>query len=172
MTALRTVLVVTLLGLILSCAAQAQEHMVFLVRHAEKAVEPAADPPLSTQGLLRAESLAVRIANAKPSAIYTSQYQRTQMTANPLARAVGIGITVVPIDKASAGDYPQLLRMRICAQPAGSNAVIIGHSNTIPTIAAAWTAQSVRPIAEDEYNRMLIIKFKDCQAVEWLDLRY
>lgn len=171
MTALRTVLA-ALLGLILGCAAQAQEHTVFLVRHAEKAMEPAADPPLSKQGLLRAESLAIRIANANPGAVYTSQYQRTQMTAKPLAHAIGVGITVVPIDKANAGDYPQLLRMRICAQPAGTNAVIIGHSNTIPAIAAAWTAQSFRPIAEDEYNRILIIKFKDCQAVEWLDLRY
>ncbi|MFZ9363568.1 MAG: SixA phosphatase family protein, partial [Arenimonas sp.] len=136
------------------------------------ASEPPADPPLSAAGEQRAMILAGRLANANPAAIYTSQYQRTQLTAKRLAQAIGIGITVVPIDKANAGEIPQQLRERICAQPANTSAVIIGHSNTIPAIAEAWTAESVRPIADDEYNRILIIKLKDCQAAGWLDIRY
>ncbi len=161
-----------MLALLVSGAVSAESHTVFLVRHAEKATEPASDPPLSAAGMQRADTLAHLLANAKPVAIYTSQYQRTQLTAKPLADAVGIAITVVPIDKAAATEYPQQLRERICAQPPDSNAVIIGHSNTIPAIAAAWTTQSVRPIADDEYNRMLIIKLKECIVVESLDLRY
>ena len=164
--------VAALLSLMLGNAVQAQEHMVFLLRHAEKASEPPADPPLSATGEQRAGILAIRLANANPAAIFTSQYQRTQLTAKPLAETVGIGITVVPIDKANAGEYPQQLRERVCAMPANSNTVIIGHSNTIPAIAAAWTAEPVRPIADDEYNRVLIIKLKDCQVTGWLDLRY
>lgn len=163
---------VLLLALLLSGAASAQNQTVFLVRHAEKSAEPASDPGLTDSGIARAENLARRLANAKPAFIYTSQYQRTQRTAKPLAEAVGIGITVVPIDKSNAGEYPQLLKARICAQPANSNAVIIGHSNTIPAIAEAWTAESVQSIADDEYNRILIITLKDCQVLGWLDLRY
>ena len=71
-----------------------------------------------------------------------------------------------------AAEYPQQLLTRICALPADASAVVIGHSNTIPAIAEAWTAHPVRPIADDEYNRILIIKLKDCHAVESLDLRY
>ena len=143
MSAIRTG-VAALLSLMLGNAVQAQEHMVFLLRHAEKASEPPADPPLSAAGEQRASILAIRLANANPAAIFTSQYQRTQLTAKPLAEAVGIGITVVPIDKANAGEYPQQLRERVCAMPANSNTVIIGHSNTIPAVAALGCVMATR----------------------------
>ncbi len=161
-----------ILMLFISTAAHAQNHMVFLLRHAEKSAEPASDPGLTEIGTARAENLAVRLANAKPAAVFTSQYRRTQLTALPLAAASGISVTVVPIEKATAAEYPQQLLARICALPADASAVVIGHSNTIPAIAEAWTAHPVRPIADDEYNRILIIKLKDCHAVESLDLRY
>lgn len=164
--------IVAMLSLLISGAVSAQNHTVFLVRHAEKAAEPASDPGLTEIGIARAENLAVRLANAKLAAVYTSQYRRTQLTAMPLAAASGIPITVVPIDKASAADYPQQLLARICVLPADASAVVVGHSNTIPAIAEAWTAHSVRAIVDDEYNRILIIKLKECRAVESLDLRF
>lgn len=160
-----------ILAFLVSAPAAAKIQTVFLVRHAEKAAEPAADPALSATGMRRAEALAALLANAKPAAIFVSQYRRTQMTAVPLADLYGIGLTIVPVDKA-ANDYPRQLLARICALPADASAVVIGHSNTIPAIAEAWTALPARPIADDEYNRILIIRLKECIAMESLDLRY
>lgn len=161
-----------ILALFMTASAAAQNHTVFLVRHAEKATEPVTDPGLTEVGSARAENLATRLANAKPVAIYTSQYLRTQLTAAPLAAIAGINITVVPIEKSTADAYPNQLLARICALPTDSTAVIVGHSNSIPAIAEAWMALPVRPIADDEYNRILIIKLKECHAVESVDLRY
>ena len=160
-----------MIGLFLSAGATAQNHTVFMVRHAEKASEPAADPVLSEAGLRRAEALAVLLANANPAALITTQYQRSQMTAKPLADRIGVGITVLPVGK-DATDYPQQLLDRICALPADASALVVGHSNTIPAIAEAWTAQAVRPMDEHEYNRILIMKLKECRVAEFLELRF
>lgn len=163
---------ILLLALLISGAASAQNQTIFLVRHAEKSAEPASDPGLTDSGIARAENLARRLANAKPAAVYASQYRRTQLTAMPLAAASGVPVTVLPIEKNTADGYPQQLLTRICALPPDASAVVFGHSNSIPAIAEAWTAHAVRPISDDEYNRILIIKLKDCHAIELLDLRY
>lgn len=160
-----------MMGLVISAGATAQNHTVFLVRHAEKSSEPATDPALSEPGMRRAEVLADLLANAKPAVLFATQYQRTQMTAKPLADKIGVGITVLPVEK-GALDYPQQLLDRICVLPADASVLVVGHSNTIPAIAEAWTTQTIRPMTEDEYNRILIIKLKDCRAVEFLELHF
>ena len=74
----------------------AAQHTVFLVRHAERAdTTPGAarrwptDPDLSDAGRARAESLAAALKDAKITAIYTTEFKRTQQTAAPLAKALG-----------------------------------------------------------------------------------
>src|SRR6185369_592218 len=49
---------------------------VYLVRHAEKAAAPAADPPLLEAGNKRAQELARTLGNAGIKAIFTSQFLR------------------------------------------------------------------------------------------------
>src|SRR5687768_3222599 len=62
------------------------ETTVFIVRHAEKAPEPADDPVLSDIGQRRASDLAAMLADAGVDAILVSELQRTSLTAQPLAR--------------------------------------------------------------------------------------
>ena len=106
-----------MLALLVSGAVSAESHTVFLVRHAEKATEPASDPPLSAAGMQRADTLVHLLANAKPVAIYTSQYQRTQLTAKPLADAVGIahGERFRAIEGLWQGEGAVLARLRLPA---------------------------------------------------------
>src|SRR5215813_14052833 len=64
--------------------------VVLLVRHAEKAAQPADDPPLTQDGRHRAEALAAVTKDAHPTAIITTQLRRTVETAQPSASTTGI----------------------------------------------------------------------------------
>ena len=69
--------------------AHAEQHpltsVVVLVRHADKANEPADDPPLTPAGKRRAQDLASALRNAGLTAIITTQFLRSRQTALPLA---------------------------------------------------------------------------------------
>src|SRR5260370_22141468 len=59
---------------------------VILVRHAEKIIDPNnADPDLSPAGEARAQELVRMFGDAGITAIYATQYKRTQQTVKPLA---------------------------------------------------------------------------------------
>ena len=62
--------------------------VVLLVRHAEKAAQPAQNPPLTEAGAARAHSL--RSPDAGVTAIITTQYERTRKTAEPTALAMRV----------------------------------------------------------------------------------
>lgn len=78
---------------------QATTTIVF-VRHAETDLVTGAsrDPPLSSRGRARAELLANFVEDidviAGVDAIYTSPFRRTQQTAQPLAKRLGLEINV------------------------------------------------------------------------------
>ena len=126
-------------------AAQAPT-MVYLVRHAEKAAQPASDPALTSDGALRARALADVLAHAGVGAIITTQFARTKLTAAPLAERLGLSPETVSIATGVASN-PQAqadaLRAHIASvvaavrKHAGSAVLVVGHSNTIPAIVAA-----------------------------------
>ena len=62
--------------------------VVLLVRHAEKAAQPAQDPPLTDAGSARARALVAVARDAGVSAIITTQFLRTKNTAEPTATAL------------------------------------------------------------------------------------
>ena len=119
-----------LLGTVIDAAAQ---NAVFVVRHAERADGGAAgatsmanDPDLSDVGRTRAQALAAALKDAGVTAIFVTEYKRTQQTAEPLAKLLGIQPTIV-----SAKDAPGLLDK---AKAVTGRALIVGHSNTVPDI--------------------------------------
>lgn len=163
-----------LLCLTLSLAghAQASSQTVFLIRHAEKAQEPAGDPVLSEAGTARAARLPVLFANALPAAVFSTQFQRTRLTAQPTAEAAGVPVTVLAIDKDAADSYPQQVLAAICSLPDGAKALVIGHSNTVPAMVSAWAGEPVPEISEGEFDRLFMVKLRDCTVEGWSDLRY
>jgi broad specificity phosphatase PhoE len=68
---------------------------IFIVRHAEKA-DATKDPDLSEAGRARAEALAKTLRDANITAIYATEFKRTQQTAAPLAKILGITVTILP----------------------------------------------------------------------------
>ncbi len=100
---------------------------ILLVRHAEK-VSDAPDAALSEVGKQRAEKLARMLSDAGISAIYTSEVQRTQQTAAPLAKQLKLALTVIPAKDVSG------LVSKLKTLPSGRVVLVVGHSNTLPAI--------------------------------------
>ncbi|MGE0127890.1 MAG: histidine phosphatase family protein [Blastocatellales bacterium] len=140
---------------------------VYLVRHAEKAAAPAADPPLLEVGTKRAEELARTLGKAGIKTIYVSQYLRTKLTAEPLAKQLGISSTVVPVNmvipaRMSATNArelsPQYLtEMADRATSSGGNVLIVGHSNTVPEIIKALGGDIAPAIDETVFDDLFVV---------------
>ncbi len=150
----------------------AQDQTILLIRHAEKLQDAGTDPGLSALGQQRANRLIELFTSFKPAAIFTTQYQRTQLTGQPLATALNIPLTIFAMDKDNTQHYSDLLMKRICELPKGANVLVIGHSNSIPTIVEEWTNEPVKPIKDSEFDRFFLVKISNCQVVGNLDIRY
>jgi len=128
------------------------ETVVILLRHAEKAAEPGRDPDLSDAGQRRAKALARHFADPPLAAVYATPYRRTQLTAAPIAAAHTLPITVRP-----AGESPEALAHTLRQRHAGQRVLLVGHSNTVPAIAAALSGEAVEPMPESEYDRYFTV---------------
>src|SRR5213596_2861233 len=69
--------------------------VVVVVRHAEKAANGGNDPDLSSAGRARADALARILKDSSITAIFTSEFKRTQETAAPTATSTHVAPTVV-----------------------------------------------------------------------------
>lgn len=145
------VLVVILAGLLLVPSVAAAQKLVFVVRHAERADEPARnenDPALSQAGQARARKLETLLADAHVDAIYVTQYRRTRQTAEPLATAMKVKPEVMPT---AVPAFVDALKHH-----ANDVVLIVGHSNTIPAIVKALTGSSVS-IGESDYGSLFVV---------------
>lgn len=141
-------LVLFLLGLVIP-AVYAQP-IVFVVRHAEKANSGGNDPELSDAGRARAEVLAKMLRDSTITAIYTTEFKRTQQTAAPLAKALGINATIV-----LANDTATLIsKLRDLKE----NALVVGHGNTIPDLIKALGIATPINIAETDYDDLFMVE--------------
>lgn len=121
---------------------------IFVVRHAEKA-DATKDPDLSEAGRARAEALAKALRDAKIVAIYATEFKRTQQTAAPLAKALGITVTVLP-----AQDNAALIAK---LRASNGNALVVGHGDTIPNLIKALGVSEPINIAENDYDNLFVL---------------
>ena len=124
-----------------------------LVRHAEKDLRVADDPPLTADGIARAERLAGSLHDTPLDAIYSSPYRRTRQTAAPIAAAKGIAL--VDYDPADATAFAARLRRY---HPRGT-VLVVGHSNTLPPLARALCGCTVADMDEAIYGIRYTIRF-------------
>jgi len=127
---------------------------VLIVRHAERAdagTTPVAgaDPNLSDAGLSRAKSLAAMLKDAGITAIFVTQYKRTQQTAAPLATA--LGITPVTIQSADTA----ALVAKVKASP--GNVLVVGHSNSVPAVIKGLGVDAPVVVEESEFDNLFIV---------------
>ena len=132
------------------------QQSIFLIRHAERADsvpgQPptmANDPDLSDVGRARAQSLAWVLKDAAITAIYTTEYKRTQQTAEPVAKT--FGVTPITI---KASETARLVK-EIAASK--GNVLVIGHSNTVPDVIKGLGVTTPQAINDDEYDNLFIV---------------
>ena len=161
---IRLGLTALVLGQIAIAQQQQPTTTIVLVRHAEKASN-APDALLSPQGQQRAECLAHVLKDAGIKRIYVSDVKRTQQTAEPLAKALGIKPVVVP-----AKDTTTLIKDVFYGT--GGNALVVGHSDTLPFVIQRVQAGTIPPIGENEYDGLYVLTVLEGSSTPVLKLRY
>jgi len=138
---------------------------VILVRHAEaEATQPGGDPVLTADGKARALELARVLDDSPLRAVYTTHYQRNRMTAEPLPRHAGEKPIVID-------DVPGILRA-LRAEPWGTTALVVGHSNTVPDLVRGLTGQTLPAGEPIIFDRMWIVTLARDGAASLLRLHY
>lgn len=142
-----------------ACATYAEQPQIVtfvLVRHAEVAPDGTRDPALSEAGLARARTLAASLPKYV-NAVYATSYRRTQQTAQVAAdsnQAWKVPVTTYDAALPAQQFVDQLRRTHL-----KGTVVVVGHSNTIPAIAAALCRCEVAPMREDEFDRRITVSF-------------
>lgn len=123
----------------------------YLIRHAEKdrSDPEALDPELNQKGLGRAMHWAEILAEVPLDAIYSTDYERTSMTAAPTA--VKQDITVQYYDPSNI-DIAQFKR-----DNQGKNVLVVGHSNTTPEFVNKLIGETKYADMDDSDNGSLFI---------------
>ena len=145
--------------------------MIF-VRHAERAGPSAEDPGLTPAGQRRAAELARQLVDADVvagiDAIYSTPFRRTKDTAQPIAEKLNLPINIYD----PTGDDEAVVDQMV-KDHKGKIILIVGHSNTLPTlIAALGASKKVPPIAEMEYDNIYIISIPWFGKTKTIRLRF
>jgi len=122
-----------------------------LVRHAEREdgqslMDVSVDPSLSSVGRARAEKIAELLRESEISAIFTTEYRRTQETAEPLARVLKLTPVVVPASRTDT------LVRKLKRWPSGT-VLVVGHTDTVPQIIRSFGGPAVQ-IEAGEYDSL------------------
>src|SRR5437667_11255382 len=109
-----------------SVSTASAQPVVVIVRHGEKAANGGTDPELSSAGRARAETLARILKDSGITAIFSTEFKRTQETAAPTTTSTHVAPTVVAA-KDTAALVAKLHQLN-------GNALVVGHGDTIPSI--------------------------------------
>jgi len=127
--------------------------IVVIVRHAEKAANGGNDADLSSAGRARAEALARILKDSGITAIFTSEFKRTQETAAPTATSTHVTPTMVAA-KDTAALVARLHQLN-------SNALVVAHGDTIPNIVKALGINSPINVPDADYSELFIVILGD-----------
>ena len=137
---------------------------IILVRHAEKSA-PRGDVSLSEIGQARAMSLVHALSDLNIRSIFMTELKRTKETAKPSAERFHVEPQVI-----AANDIDGLVA-KLRSTPIDGVTLVVGHSNTVPTIIEKLGAGPVKPIEDSEYDHLYIVTLEGGKA-RLLALRY
>lgn len=126
---------------------------IYVVRHAEKSTQPPNDPLLTEAGKRRATMLADLLKTKNINLILSTNTARTKGTAAVLSDITNVPISLYSPDTVS-GFAARLKNYR-------SNALVVGHSNTIlPLLDSLGLQHLLQEIGDNDFDNLFIIKTK------------
>ena len=143
----RSVLIVAALALAIAGRPAAAAESIYVIRHLQKAAGE--DPPLTPEGVANADVLAGLLAGRRIEAVFATPTRRTIQTATPLA--VRLGLPVIRYDPADTAALLEATR----AIP--GNVLVIGHSNTVPDLVAAFGGDRPPPVTVQDYGTIYLV---------------
>jgi broad specificity phosphatase PhoE len=170
MRRMRRALLALIAVVLIPAAARAQASTVIIVRHAEKAGETG-DVDLSEAGHRRAEALRETLRHYAVQGVFVSEFKRTRQTAEPTATANGLTPTALPV----RGGVPAQAAATVAAAralPAGSTALVVGHSNTVTKIIAAFGGPALPDLCDREYATLFLLELKEGAPAKLLRVSY
>ncbi len=129
---------------------------LYLIRHAEKQPDGSHDPVLTMAGKNRSKQLAEWFRDKDIADIWSSDYRRTRDTAKPLLTQLGLELSIY-----DPRDQTALVRNLLDRQ---HNALVVGHSNTIPELARLLCKCTITDMDESEHDRLIVITIVDGAA--------
>lgn len=127
--------------------------VIYLVRHAEKAADDPRDPTLTEAGRARARALARTLAEVPLTTVYSTDYRRTRETAAPVARQHGLEVRPYRYVPGSP-EWEEFVRS---LRTTAGHHLVVGHSNTTPSLVRWLGGDPVSQISEMEYDRLYVV---------------
>ncbi len=124
---------------------------IYLIRHCEKDRSDVSNknPELTRKGYFRAESWAKVFSKVDLDAVYSTNYNRTLMTASPTASSKELQIQMYNPDELFSDQFKE--------ETAGKTVLVVGHSNTTPAFVNAIIGEDKFPDMSDNDNSSLYV---------------
>src|SRR5690606_38817935 len=144
----------SLILVLASCTSQNQPKTIYIVRHGEKLLE-GQNPELAHVGQVRATKLAQILADQDIKHIFSTDYQRTRLTAWPPASPAGVVI------ESYDPSNPDALAAQL--RDLEGNALVVGHSNTVSQLANYFVGDGEKyaDLTDLEYEYIYIVTLED-----------
>ncbi len=137
-----------------------------LLRHAET-TGTGNDPVLSAAGQARAETLRRIMGNVALSAVYSTDYNRTKLTALPTATEKMLPTTIY--NPNSLGVFAD----GVLATHHGGTVLVLGHSNTTPSLLNTLIGSNTYSnLPDTAYDNLFIVTVFEKGRAEVLHLKY
>jgi 2,3-bisphosphoglycerate-dependent phosphoglycerate mutase len=139
---------------------------IIIVRHAEKADDGTKNPPLSPEGLQRAERLSTMFSDVNISKLYATPYLRTNQTLAPLSQKFNI---VIESYDSSDADFAK----NLVQKNKGKTIVVAGHSNSSPMLVNRLIqSEKYQKLDESVFSKMWMLTFENEQLIDCIVLNY
>jgi len=128
----------------------------YLIRHAEKESSnpKQKNPKLTLEGEKRAKKWAELFSQYPIDFIFSTDFNRTRGTAQPIANALNINIELYNPRDLNNSDFQNKTK--------GKTSVIVGHSNTTPAfVNKIIKKDKYKPLEEDIFDQLFIVTIKD-----------
>lgn len=131
---------------------------VYVVRHSER-LSAAGDPPLSAAGEARARALADSLVRwGAPGASFATRFARAQRTAQLAAPALTPQRYDVSPDAAADARALGARVLAAAAAPDAAPLLIVGHSNTVPSVLTALDGRPRPDLNDADYDGVYVVR--------------